>query len=791
MESAAREEPRGILSGLRVVDLAEPWGAYVSRILGDFGAEVIKVEPPQGDPGRHLAPFARAGEACMSLPFIHANVNKYSIVLDLDTPAAQDNFLTLLQQADVIVSTAPAETWAQRGLVLQDLHRRFPRLVWTALTPFGLTGPYHPFAGNNIVVEAMGGLMYIQGDDAFPPCVSPYEQGAHLASLHAIYATLAALWERRRSGYGQLVEVSMQEVVAHVYYAVVRYAYSREILRRPGGANPQPANGYYPCQDGQVFLSIFQPNHWDRLVEVAQEPGLANAAFRDRFYRDAHSAEVDPYIQRFAARFAQWDLTEQLQKRGLPVAPVCTIADLAANVHLAARQFFTEHDQPPLGTLRGPGPLYRSTAMPLQWRRPAPQVGEHQALLHSLLAEPSTPAVAASSGQRQLPLQGVRVLDLSRVWAGPYGTRYLADLGAEVIKVESSQFPEGRRPGDPTFTEINRNKRCITLNFQIPAGRELLKRLVAVSDVVVENFSPRVMVQYELDYPHLCAVRPDVIMASMPGFGKSGPHSAFVSYGGPLMAYTGMALLWGHPQSPIAAHSKIAYPDYIAAGTLAVAVLAALHHRAHTGEGQFIEIAQVEATATAMEVAFLDYFANGTVATPQGNRHATYAPQGCYPCLGHDAWCVVSCTTETQWRALARLIGGEALADDPQFATPAARQQRHNALDDLIAAWTRQRTPHQAMHLFQAAGVPAGAVQSGEDLWRDAHLRERGTIFMLDHPDYGPVDHTAALVRLHESPAPAYTPIEQLGESNTVLFRELLGMSREEMAHLLSIGAIG
>jgi crotonobetainyl-CoA:carnitine CoA-transferase CaiB-like acyl-CoA transferase len=211
-----------------------------------------------------------------------------------------------------------------------------------------------------------------------------------------------------------------------------------------------------------------------------------------------------------------------------------------------------------------------------------------------------------------------------------------------VIKVESKQFPDGRRADLPDYAEINRNKRFITLNFQTPEGLALSKRLVAMSDVVVENFSPRVMAKYGLDYQRLTEVRPDLIMVSMPGFGHSGPHGAFASYGGPLMAYTGMALLWGYADSPPDALCKLAYPDYIAAGTLALAVLTALHHRARTGQGQFIEIAQVEATAAAMELAFLDYFANGTVAVARGNRDPNCAPQGCYPCQGHDAWCVVS-----------------------------------------------------------------------------------------------------------------------------------------------------
>jgi len=276
----------------------------------------------------------------------------------------------------------------------------------------------------------------------------------------------------------------------------------------------------------------------------------------------------------------------------------------------------------------------------------------------------------------------------------------------------------------------------------------------------------------------------------MPGFGQTGPHSAFVSYGGPLMAYTGMALLWGHPDSPIDAHSKIAYPDYIAAGACALAITAALHHRANTGQGQAIEIAQVEATAAAMEVAFLDYFATGTVAAPTGNRDPNCVPQGCYPCLGQDAWCAVSCTTEAQWRALAQLIGGTALADDPQYATAAQRWRQHDTLDALISTWTQQRTPHQAMHLLQAAGVPAGAVQNAEDLWRDVHLRARGSLVTLNHTEPGPVEHSGQTVRLHGTPGQIQRPAGAMGQDNAEVFCGLLGLSQDEFVRLREAGVI-
>lgn len=791
MTAVAHAAPPGALDGIRVLDVATPLGAYVSRVLGDLGADVIKIEPPGGDPGRTHLPCLPVGEAGLSLPFVHANVNKRSVVLDLQQADGQAQFRRLAAQADVVVSTESLATWAARCIDLTQLTAQFPHLVWAALTPFGLHGPYSGYAGSNIVAEAMGGLMAIQGDDTAAPCVSPYEQGTQLASLHAAFGAVSALWERRRSGLGQVVEVSIQEVLVPIYYGVVRYDYSGDILRRTGGRNPQPANGYYQCQDGHVFLCVLQQNHWVRLGELSGDAFLCQPAIQEREYRLAHADELEAHLQAFAGRYTCWAFTELLQQRGLPVAPVATIADLAHNVHLAAREFFGDLAQPPVSKpLRGPGALWRTTAAPLRVQRPTPQRGEHQAeTLHEAATRPPL-ALPRATTPRALPLAGLRILDLSRVWAGPYATRYLAEMGADVTKVESSKFPDTRRPQDAAFAEINHSKTYISLNFQHPEGRDLLMRLVALSDVVVENFTPRVMTQYQLDYAHLRAVRPDLIMVSMPGFGQTGPHSAFVSYGGPLMAYTGMALLWGHPGSHIDTHSKIAYPDYLAAGACALAITAALHERARTGQGQRIEMAQVETTVAALEVAFLDYFATGTVAGPMGNRDPNAVPQGCYPCLGVDAWCVISCQTEAQWQALAQCIGGVGLAEDARFTTAAQRWTAHDALDTLISAWTQPLTPHQVMRRLQAVGVPAGVVQTPEDLWRDVHLRARQALVTLDHAEIGPVLHPGPTVRLHGTPSAALHPAGRLGADNRAVFCDMVGLTAAEFARLVETGVI-
>jgi crotonobetainyl-CoA:carnitine CoA-transferase CaiB-like acyl-CoA transferase len=786
------EQSQGALQGIRVLDVAEPSGALVGRILGDLGADVIKIEPPGGDPGRHLAPFVTTAEARLSLPFLRANLNKRSVILDMQQRQDQERFRVLAAQADVVVSTEGLATWAARGIDLERLSRFYPRLVWLAFSPFGLSGPYSAYLGNNIVAEAMGGLSYIQGDDTRPPCVSPCEQGVYLASLRAACGVLMALWERHASGHGQLVETTVHEVLANLYFLLVNYGLWSDIPYRIGASNFMPPNGYYPCQDGYVFIATLMPGLWEKLVQLVGDPRLAEPALQDADYRNEHPELVDPPLREFTARFDRWTLTNELQRHGVPAAPWSTVADVAANDHLNARGFFVDFVQPPFGTMRSAGPMFRASASPLRIRRPAPQPGEHQqeVLAETVCQATSTAAPPLAGIPRRLPLEGVRIVDLSRAWAGPYGTRYLADFGAEVIKVETVQYPPGREPGSPSYGEVNRNKRPITLNFQKPEGRELLKRLVAISDVVVENFSPRVMEKYALDYAHLRAVRPDLIMVSLPGYGRSGPHGRFVSFGGPLMAYTGMSLLWGYADSPPDARVKVAQPDYISAATQALAVTAALHHRARTGEGQYIEIAQVEAAIASLEPAYLDYFANGTVAEPRGNRDPNAVPQGCYPCLGHEAWCVISCPTEAQWRALVKLLGEERLADDPAFKTPADRWARHDELDALISARTREWRPYQLMRQLQAVGVPAGVVQTAEDLWRDVQLRARHYTVMMEHPELGLVEHPGMSVRLHATPGQIQRPVGRLGEANEAVFRGLLGLSPEEIARLAEAGVI-
>ncbi|MGH2585892.1 MAG: CaiB/BaiF CoA transferase family protein [Dehalococcoidia bacterium] len=401
----------------------------------------------------------------------------------------------------------------------------------------------------------------------------------------------------------------------------------------------------------------------------------------------------------------------------------------------------------------------------------------------------------------RLPLHNIRVVDFSRVWAGPFGARFLADFGADVIRVESARFPDMRatpglpprvrRERDAHFAEMHRNKRSVTLDLHGPRGRELARRLVAEADVVVENFGPGVMDRWGLGYADLRAVKPDLIMVGMPGLGGEGPHSTYLAYGQQLMGYLGLSPLWRQPESPMAASCKLAYPDFIAAGQLAVGVTAALLHREQTGEGQYIEVAQIDSVASMMGVAFLDYFLNGRIWEPQGNAGLNHAPHSVYRCLGHDRWVAIACETEEEWRALCAAMDAPDLAADPRFATRALRHEHRAALDPLIAAWTEGQTPHQVMERLQRAGVPAGVVATSEDLYHDVHLRGRGFLVTIDHPQPGRLDHPGMTARLSATPGCVRRPAPLLGEHNEEVFLDLLRLPQAEYEELIDEGVIG
>lgn len=398
---------------------------------------------------------------------------------------------------------------------------------------------------------------------------------------------------------------------------------------------------------------------------------------------------------------------------------------------------------------------------------------------------------------QSLPLKGLRIADFTWFGAGPMGTRPLAHYGAEVIIIESetrgglrhSQAAIGGNPSPNMsgfFNNFNSAKLSITLNMNQPEAIELAKRLVRISDVVVNNFSPGVMDKWGLSYDVLKEVNPQIIMAEMPVGGRTGPYRAMIGFGATIEAFAGMNELTGYPDRPPTG-SEINYPDYASNPYhLLFAILSALHYRNKTGRGQYVDVSQLESTVCMTETNILDYTANARIQKRAGNRVQYAAPHNVYRCKGDDRWCAIAVTSEAEWQAFSRVLGEPEWAKDRRFAILEGRKQHEEELDRLVESWTLGRTAEEAMALLQAAGVPAGVVQNIADMVdRDPQLRERQFYVGLEHPEAGLTRYDGIVAKLSATPGIIQRPAPLLGEHNDYVFRELLGLSEEEINRLM------
>ena len=422
---------------------------------------------------------------------------------------------------------------------------------------------------------------------------------------------------------------------------------------------------------------------------------------------------------------------------------------------------------------------------------------------------------------RKLPLEGIRVVDLSRVFAMPYCGAYLADLGAEVIKVDThhNQFVDTTRtlngpypdndPGElywergGTFQTLNHGKISVTLDLRSDDALEVLRELVSVSDVVLENFTPRVMRRFGLDYPNLKAVRPDLIMVSNTGYGHSGPWTNFGAMATALEPTHGTGAFMGYLDvdadgrtSSGTVPNKIAnsYTDFLASWTAQLAVLASLIHRAKTGQGMWIDLAMYQVGVSFLGEGILDFAFNGRRARRLGNRHETLSPHGCYPCQGNDQWAVLAVRDDADWRAFCNAIDGPELATDPRFADPVTRHGNQDDLDAVITQWTSARTKYEVMTILQSAGVPAGPVLDGRDMLSDPHFRDRGYFEPVEHPPetgLGRREYLTRGWRMSGNDVRIRKPAPMLGEDNRQILSDLLGLTDSRITALKAAEAIG
>ena len=799
---ASGTDQQAALSHLRIIEYGDIPASYAARWLGDLGADVIKVEPPGGDPNRHLPPFAgNVQDPERSLTFINANLNKRSIVLDImDSETDRQTFVDLLTGADALIEATHPGTLESIGLTQESLLERNPYLVTTSVTPFGQWGPYSDFKGGHAVIEALSGFMSAHGDDTMPPVATPAHQTYQVASVHAAYLTLAGIRHARLTGTGQRVDLSIAEATTYMgSSAIARYTQRSEIVER-NGAKPQGgASNIFRSRDGRyVYLAIYILPHWHLLTREWMEDAVLSAPeWDDQEYRMANEDVINALFQSFIEQFDADEFVEECQRRGLPCAPVNTPGDFLTSPQLTHRQWIQELEHPVIGKYRAPGFLFKMYETPMRAWRHSPRLGQHQQEILTEAQNERQPIAASASrnghAQDDSMLSGVRVADLTRFFAGPIGTMFLGFYGAEVIKVESELLVANRDENSPLYPDMNRNKLSATIDLRHEDGKKLMDRLLEESDVFVDNFSPRVIDRLGFGWEHNREINPGVVQITAPGMGLDGPLTSWVTWGNQLVAYTGLSSMWGFKESEMAAHGKLVIPDYLGASLVALSSIAALEYRDLTGKGQFIELAQVEAQGAIMGPAILDSTVNGHEWEAMGYGEilgSHYAPYGAYPCKGDDEWIVVSVETNEEWQGFVNAMGSPTWAQDPVYSTHSGRVAAKDELDAQIGEWTSGFTKRQAMRILQNNGVPAGAKYTGEDLYSDVHFRQRGHIVDVHEPPWGDLSHQGlpgipSLAEAHGDGPPPW-----IGVHNDYVFKTLLGLTDEDYAANQQSGAI-
>lgn len=789
------------LGHLRVIEIGDMPASYATRLLADLGADVIKVEPPGGDPNRWLPPFAGDMENPeRSLTFINANTNKRSIVLDLsDSDADRQTFAALLSSADLFVEATPIGYLEKLTFTEERLRDIHPGLVIISLTPFGRTGPYRKYKGSDAIANAAGGFLFAQGDDKRGPCTAPSHQAYQIAGCVAAVLAVAGVRHRRRTGAGQRIDVSLQEALTFTNScSIARYSMENRLEKRPGSRSYGGAGtNIYRCKDGRyVHFTANRPVMWREFTQNWMAGSiLSQPEWENSDYREQHDDQVSAIFADFIGRFTAEEFSAEAQKRHLAAAPLNTVGQFVDSGHLRAREWLQEFEHPVIGRYTAPGFPMRLSETPMRLRRPAPLVGQHRAEIVAELEQfpPKKSSVDFPQGHSRGPmLDKIRMIDLSQQVAGPLGTGILGYYGMEVIKIESQEIRNRGRAG-AVYADMNRGKLSCTINLRHQDGKDLLKRLVAVSDVMVDNFSAGVIERLGFSFAALREINPRIIQVVMPGWGLTGPLKSWVAWGWQLLAYNGLMPLWGYADSPMESRCKIAWPDRVAGIVMALGVLAAVEHQERTGEGQLIEAAMLEAQASMMGPAILDYTVNRREWKASGYQEtlgAVYAPYGCYPCRGENGWIIIACQTDDEWQGMVRLIGKSSWAAESRFATKTGRKEQREELDRRLAEWTRKLTPRLAFRLVQQAGVAAGIPMSGEDLYYDIHLRDRGHIVEIEEPPSGLGAHHGLPGIPSVSVASAGRPPPEFGAHNGYVFGEILGLSEEKLKELEKAGAI-
>lgn len=789
-----------LLDGVRVLDLSSGAADAVTRLFADLGADVLKVEPPGGNLGRDELPTL----AGASIPFAVHNANKRSAVLD---PLDEDDCYRLLDlagEADIVVDSGLDGLAGAFGAPAPDLAARYPHLVVLSITDFGATGPRSSWRATDAVLYAMCGSLSRSGPTTGTPVLPPDGIASSTAAVQAAWAALVAYYNRLRCGTGDYIDFSRFDAVvmaldpafgAHGQAA----AGDRGSGRWRGRPKNQDAYPIVPCKDGYVRLCVMAPRQWRGLRRWLGEP----EDFQDPKYdaiaaRFAAWPEISALVRALFAEQTMKDLVAAGQAHGVPIAAVLPPSWVLGSEHFQAVGAITEAELVPGVRTRVPTGYFVVDGQRCGFRAPAPTAGADD--LYWRGNPMVVPAPAGRVGEQ--PLAGLRILDLGIIVAGGELGRLFGDLGAEVIKVESADYPDGlrqARAGDAmseSFAWTHRNQLGLGLDLRSQRGKELFGRLVAEADAVFANFKPGTLAALGFPYETLLRLNPRIVLAGSSAFGDTGPWSARLGYGPLVRAATGVTRLWTSDDpgegADGARHSfydaTTIFPDHVVGRVTAIAALAALIHRNRTGRGAHVHISQAEVVLNQLDTLYVAEAARAAGIGPKRDDTSLHAV---CPCAGDDEWCVISIGSDDEWRCVANLFDHPHWADDPRFVTGESRLANRRELVELLSALTRTRTPVRVAELLQSSGVPSGPMNRPPDILEDPQLIERNLFSDMVHPLVGrplPAETGPAPFR-HIPPAPQ-RPAPLPGQDTRQICRDVLRMGADETERLIDEGVL-
>jgi crotonobetainyl-CoA:carnitine CoA-transferase CaiB-like acyl-CoA transferase len=794
----------GALSHLRIVEIGSSAAtSYCARLFADFGASVHKVEPPQGDPLRRTAPLTPAGHSAW---FAFLNFNKSSVALDPKDPNASARLVELIGGCDVLLDGRDVDAADCPAFDLAELRRRHPGLILLGAQWFGGEGPYATFAATDATIRALTGLVKLVGPAEGPPMHAPDFQTGILAGLWGFIAAASSVLGRMQDGRGRSHHLSIFESSIAVSEYIMFEAFARGDIMRRIGVNrfwPTFPVGIYETAQGWLGVTTVTPAQWRAFCEM-----LGLTALRDDptlflgTDRLQHMEEIErQFIPKLKQRTAREWFAEGLRRR-IPIVPVPDIADLLADEEKRARGAIVPIL---IGDETGftAGSMQRLTGTPPRRGGAVPDIGEQMLGKAHASGRVARAPVPEAEAQDRLPLDGVRVVDFSMGWAGPICTRTLADLGADVIKIEATQYPDwwrgvDRRPAyvlgqmyekSVRYCIMNRNKRGITLDPTRPQGLDLAKRLIADADIVVDNYSVEVLPKLGLGYEVLSS-NPKLVMMSMSAFGAGSVNRDCRAYGSTLEQGSGLPSVTGNAGGP-PVMSHTAFGDAVGGLNGCAAVLTALIHARLTGRGQFIDLAQIECMMPFAAPWIIAHSIDGKTPVKYGNRHPDFVPHGCFACDGDDNWIVVAVSSDAMWPKLATLLGRADWASDPALKTAAGRRAIEGEIEAAILAWTSARDAEAAMNALQAAGIAAGVARLPIELLQDPQLHARGFIQQVDRAFIGPHPQPSMPFRETGKPYPIRSAPPTLGEHNREILGGVLGLSDADIEQLTREGIIG